>query len=312
MIDTSGAYFQRRWQPVYAKNLKINRGVDNVILFEFVNQDQKPVNISGSTITFRLLSQNGDILLLSKDLVILNATFGRAKVTLLSTELDMIDAQPAGWSLERSSGDLNEAVFTDAYSGGRGYCDIVDSVLPQFVPSAPMTVPSHGNPNYDNPNRVHSSTVFVENRSPVTFQLDFDLFTGNIVVQGSETLLGPWYTVGDQIEYNAQQDRAYFNVEGYHNYLRFEINQYGSNANAQVNVSGGTITSAVLTNTGNNWFGTVQPKVSIQGLGTGAQITATANNSMVSSVTLINGGEGYNNTPNVFISNGTITNISWR
>ena len=42
---TDGSYFQRRWQPVYAKKLKVNRGVDNVILFEFINQDQKPVNI---------------------------------------------------------------------------------------------------------------------------------------------------------------------------------------------------------------------------------------------------------------------------
>ena len=80
--DTSGAYFDRRWQPVYAKNLKINRGVDNVILFEFINQDQKPVNISGSTITFHLISQDGATALLSKDLVALNSTFGRARVTL--------------------------------------------------------------------------------------------------------------------------------------------------------------------------------------------------------------------------------------
>src|SRR6056300_1113379 len=91
LVDTSGAYFQRRWQPVYAKNLKINRGVDNVILFEFINQDQKPVNISGSTVTFHLISQDGEISLLRKDLVALNSTFGRAKVTLTEEELDVID-----------------------------------------------------------------------------------------------------------------------------------------------------------------------------------------------------------------------------
>ncbi len=52
ILDSSGAYFKRRWQPVYAKNLKINRGVDNVILFEFINQDQKPVNISAAPLLF--------------------------------------------------------------------------------------------------------------------------------------------------------------------------------------------------------------------------------------------------------------------
>ena len=66
LIDTEGVgeVFVRRWQPVYAKKLTINKGVDNVILFEFINQDQKPVNITGSTFRFRLLNQTGDELLI--------------------------------------------------------------------------------------------------------------------------------------------------------------------------------------------------------------------------------------------------------
>lgn len=315
LIDTSGAYFDRRWQPVYTKNLKIHRGVDNVILFEFVNQDEKPVNITGSTITFRLISTNGDILLLSKDLEILNATYGRAKVTLLESELNSIDAQPVGWSLERNSAtsSLYEPVFTDAYSGGRGKADIVDSVYPGFVPSQIMTIPSQ-NPQIDvnNPNRVHTSAVYVEGRDLVTFQMDFLTFTGNLKVQASKTQLGPWYDVGNQIEYSAQNVRSYINVEGYHDYLRFEINQYGQTANAQAVVSGGEIISLNLTATGNQWYGTTTPAVTIQGRGTGATAVATANSNVVTSVTLVNAGEGYLTTPQVAITNGSITSIAFR
>ena len=62
LIDTAGVgdVFDRRWEPVYAKKLTINKGVDNVILFEFINQDQKPVNITGSTLMFRLINLQGD------------------------------------------------------------------------------------------------------------------------------------------------------------------------------------------------------------------------------------------------------------
>ena len=67
LIDTSGGYFTARYDPVYAKTLTVNKGVDNVLLFEFINQDQKPVNITGSTFRFRLLNQTGDELLLEKD-----------------------------------------------------------------------------------------------------------------------------------------------------------------------------------------------------------------------------------------------------
>ncbi len=45
LIDTSGGYFTARYDPVYAKQLTVNKGVDNVLLFEFINQEQKPVNI---------------------------------------------------------------------------------------------------------------------------------------------------------------------------------------------------------------------------------------------------------------------------
>jgi len=315
LIDTSGAYFDRRWQPVYTKNLKIHRGVDNVILFEFVNQDEKPVNITGSTITFRLISTNGDILLLSKDLEILNATYGRAKVTLLESELNSIDSQPVGWSLERNTvtSALYEPVFTDAYSGGRGRADIVDSVYPGFVPSEIMTIPSQ-NPqiNVQNPNRVHTSAVYVEGRELVTFQMDFLTFTGNLKAQASKTQLGPWYDVGSQIEYSAQNTRSYINVEGYHDYLRFEINQYGQTANAQAVVAGGEIISLNLTGTGNQWYGTTTPAVTIQGLGTGATAVATANSNVVTSVTLVNAGEGYLTNPQVAITNGSITSITFR
>ena len=68
LVDTSGGYFTARYDPVYAKTLTINKGVDNVLLFEFINQDQKPVNITGSTFVFRLIDQSGGRLLLVKDM----------------------------------------------------------------------------------------------------------------------------------------------------------------------------------------------------------------------------------------------------
>lgn len=313
LIDTSGAFFDRRWQPVYAKNLKINRGVDNVILFEFINQDQKPVNISGSTVTLRLISTDGDVLLLVKDLVILNAQFGRAKVTLLSTDLDNIDPQPASWSLERASGDLHEAVFTDSYSSGRGMCDIMDSVYPDFVPSEIMTIPTNPVISQDNPNRNHSSAVYVQGRDLVTFQLSFDNFSGNVKAQGRETQLGDWYDIGSQRQFINQADRVHINVEGYHDYLRFEINQYGQKAQlSNIVVSGGAVTSVPVNNQGSEWISTPNPNIDFQGEGTGAAAFAVASGGNIVDVVLTAGGEGYVNNPNAAINNGFITSIVFR
>ena len=312
--DTSGAYFQRRWQPVYAKKLKVNRGVDNVILFEFINQDQKPVNISGSTITFRMMSTNGDELLIAEDLVHLSSTYGRAKVTLTSEKLDLINEQTASWSLERASGNLYEAVYTDAYSAGRGQVDIVDSVYPDFVESKIMMLPAPiDQPAQSNGNRVHTSAIYTADNTLTTLQLDFDNFSGNVKVQASENQIGPdWYDVGSQIQYTNQNSRTYINVDGRHNWLRLELNQYGISGNATAQVQNGAVTTISSNGSGSEWYGPGNPRVRLEGLGTGATATTTVDGGKIGTITLTNGGQGYITAPTVIIDNGEITQITYR
>ena len=232
LIDVSGAYFNARWNPVYAKSLKLNLGVDNVILFQFLNQDQKPVNITGATFTFRIISQNGEDLLYAKELVTLNAATGRAKVTIPAADTNQFQAQPASWSLEVSSGVLDQAVFTDDYSGARGDIDIVDSVFPRFVASQELTVPSQA----PDSNIYYTSTISAQGSRLTTFQIDTLAFTGIIQVQGSPNANAQsvdWYdiefedletrTTVDEIIYNQSTRRTAINVEGFHPYLRLSL-----------------------------------------------------------------------------------------
>lgn len=312
--DTSGAYFQRRWQPVYAKKLKVNRGVDNVILFEFVNQDQKPVNISGSTITYRMMSTDGDEQLIAKDLETLSAAYGRAKVTLTSEELDLIEEQTATWSLERASGNLYEAVFTDAYSSGRGQVEIVDSVYPNFVESKLLEIPKPDDYGIktESGDRRYTSMAYTANNTLTTFQFDFDNFSGNVKAQGSDTQIGPdWYDIGSQTVYINQTKRAFVNVEGRHNWVRFEINQYGVAATGSATVQNGSVTEISATG-GSEYYGPGTPNVEISGLGTGATATATISGNVVTQISVTNGGQGYEATPTVEVNNGTITQITYR
>lgn len=232
LIDVSGAYFNVRWNPVYAKNLKLNLGVDNVILFQFLNQDQKPVNITGATFTFRIISQNGEDLLIAKELVSLSNALGRSKVTITAEETTMLQAQPANWSIEISSGVLNQAVLTDEYSNARGTIDIVDSVFPAFVSSQLLTIP-----NQAPQNSVYSTSTVTTDGSPLTtFQIDPFNVVGNVQVQGSSDATAytvEWYNVNftdlktgnvvNQVTFDHAIDRLGINVEGYHPYLRLNF-----------------------------------------------------------------------------------------
>lgn len=234
LVDISGVgeVFNRRWDPVYAKNLKLNLGVDNVILFQFQNQDQKPVNISGSTFTFRIISQNGENLLYATELVALNAATGRAKVTVPAADTLLLQQQPASWSLEVSSGVLDQAVFTDDNAGARGSIDIVDSVLPAFVASRVLTIPDQAPVN----NTYYSSTLSTNGTRLTSFQIDTATYTGNISVEAASYNADTdpeWYGVSftdlrtgnlvSQLTLANSSERVGINVEGYHPYIRIQL-----------------------------------------------------------------------------------------
>ena len=72
----------RRYQIVYAKNLTLNKGVDNIIQFQFLNQEQKFIDISSFDITFRLINYTGKEILFRKALTATLPLTGIAELVL--------------------------------------------------------------------------------------------------------------------------------------------------------------------------------------------------------------------------------------
>jgi len=340
LVDTTGGYFTARYDPVYAKTLTVNKGVDNVLLFEFINQDQKPVNITGSTFRFRLMTQEGDQLLVEKNMDILSAVTGRVRVVLSPEDTNDIVAQPGSYSIERIQGSYHQAVFTDANAGARADCDIVDSVYPEFVPSRMVTIPTITGKNQTvsaaptgwpdwalNPQPLnsvqqtefYSSHMTTNGSSLTTVKMDLIHYTGTLKLQGAQDYEAEWYNVTESREYLDATQSVYFNAVGYHPLLRIALNTsigYGATANATV--VDGVVQSINLTNFGNSYV--AAPYVQILGYGSGATATATVSpNGTVASITVTNGGSGYlplqfqgSTAATVVLSNGVVENIQYR
>jgi hypothetical protein len=344
LIDTgAGETFTYRYDPVYAKRLTINKGVDNVILFEFINQQEKPVNITGSTFVFRVINTESNEILIQEPMVTLNAATGRAKVTLTSEQLLEILAQPANYSISRSSGNLTEAVFVDAQAGARAPIDIVDSVLPQYVPSAPLTIPTmelsaqfsydgSGYENYPNspywagggaggPGGGWNSYVnpqfvssFIEPRQAVTtVQMDLVGYTGTIKAQAADNYQSIWYNVSDSVTYFNQTRTIHWNIQGWYPLVRlafdsslFAVPYYQNQvpAFATAFVEDGVITSITMQNNGSGYA--AKPLVTIAGNGAGARAEAIWDpaTGAVTGITVLDGGSGYWRIPNAAITGG--------
>jgi len=340
LIDTSGGYFTARYDPVYAKQLTINKGVDNVLLFEFINQDEKPVNIAGSTFVFRVVNQTGDELLITKDMEILSAALGRVKVVLNTEDTINIMAQPASYSIQRSAGNYVQAAYVDANSQARADCNIVDSILPQFVPSAECTVPDmYGKNNFVGTaptqfpdwaltpqpqnsiqmTEFYSSFIPTNGSSFTTVKFDLVGYTGTVKIQAAQNYESVWYNVSETREYSRATVSDYFNIVGFHPLLRLALNNsvgYGASGNVQV--TDGVVTGISITNAGYNYVG--PPYIQILGNGSGAEAVCTISDAgVIAGVTILNGGSGYvplqfqgSIAATAIFTNGKIENVQYR
>lgn len=218
LLDTSGEYFERRYRQVYTKDLTAHRGTDNQILIQFVNQDQKRVDVTGKTFTCRLISHTGHDLLLEKTLESVNEEQGQVKLVLTESELDLIAPGKVGFSIEQTADNtLYEPVYVDDNAGGRGIINVTDSIMPAFVQSDTLTIPE-GQPGPE----LVTSILSTEDVDLFTFQLDMDQFVGDILVEGATDTDSLWYEIQTE-NITIASDLHIFNVEGYHPYLRLTI-----------------------------------------------------------------------------------------
>jgi len=222
--DTTQAITPMRYNPVYAKNLKLHKGTDNVLVFTFVNQDQKPVNNSTATFTFRLINREGTDLILAKTMDHITASLGTAKVTITEQELDAVDVQKAHYTIERSltTSNLNDAVFVDDQLGGRGVVDITESIMPEHTKSQTITIPSF---NDTEGITTHYSSEWQGTNNVQTLQYKPSAFTGNIQIEGATADDSLWYNLGTKISLSASSTTGYINISGYHPYLRLRIEE---------------------------------------------------------------------------------------
>lgn len=228
----------RKFMPVYAKPLTLHKGVDNQIQFQFLNQEQKPVDITGKQITCRVINYLGDEILLSKELTIQYGATGIAALIVRAADIENIDTQKAFYSLEIPVGEFDYPVFVDQNAGARGDMNIVDSVLPSFVPSMPVSIPSgQPFPNVQsnlNPsaNTYYTSVISTDGNPTITLQAQYNQFSGNVVIEGSSIGNADWYSIQTHSYANTTDTHGY-TVKGFHPYVRIS---FTSNAGEVANV----------------------------------------------------------------------------
>jgi hypothetical protein len=225
--------------PVYAKPLTLHKGVDNKLQFQFLNQEQKPVDITGKSITCRILNYDATEILVSKTLDLDFALTGIASLNLNAAEIEDIPQQKAYYSLEIPVGTFDYPVFVDQNAGGRGVMNIVDSVLPSFVPASAITIPT-GQPfpnisnSSGNSNMVYYTSIINTQDNPIlTIQTRYEEYYGNVTILGSSIVDGDFYIIEEDNELGNVSETRGYTIRGYHPYVKVE---FTSNSGAVTNI----------------------------------------------------------------------------
>jgi hypothetical protein len=221
----------RSFMPVYAKTMMIHKGVDNKLQFQFLNQEQKPVDITGKNIICRIINYDGTEVLIRKGLTLELPLTGIAYLELNAAEIENIPAQMCHYSLEIPVGEFGYPVFVDPAAGARGQINIVDSVLPSFVPSETVTIPTgQPFPNLDsnnsianvlpNANTYYTSVINTNDNPVLTLQAHLHEFNGEVKIEGTfDSGLQDWYLIRTE-EYLETTETVGYTVKGFHPFIR--------------------------------------------------------------------------------------------
>jgi hypothetical protein len=216
----------RRYDNVYAKTLKLHKGSDNRLQFQFLNQEQKPVNITGKEITFRLISYDNSKILLQKSLVNTLSLTGIAELRTNVDDLNDINTQKCYYSLELPDElGLNVAGLVDKNGTGRGDIDIVNSIFPAHIVSNYLSVMHDSSPGA--PSGTYYSSVLTTQYSPkITMQLSYNYYVGNVTIQGSTNGTSDWYDIlafdYSDPTYPMMGSKGY-SIVGYHPYVHVKF-----------------------------------------------------------------------------------------
>ena len=236
VIKNSDYVPYRENQQVYAKPLQLYKGIDNRIQLVLRNNDQKPVSLLDSVVTFNLLDSTTSELVFSRQLQLIYTNTGSATTIIESNLMNDLKAGFYHYSMIviNPEGET-QIVYADDNYQAQGKAYISDSIYGRVVPSVKPNILQ-----YINNSDTNYQTVAYTDQIPMadrvkgravyqTAQFNITDFTGTIEVQASQDIASTviptnWYTVATTTPV-FETGNQYVNFQGKFNLVRFKITQ---------------------------------------------------------------------------------------
>ena len=240
-IIANEAGFITEYRSVYTRQIKIFKGIDNVLEFRVLNADQKPVNIQSYTPVIMLFDENQN-LVIQHDCTVLDIgtteTKGKCKVTISENDLLNLKQQYLSYSIHLNSSTGNVLTYSDSYFENKGTIYLDGQSLP--APKSAHSITSfseevtgtwvseyvEAQPALNGNEALHTALVYGAD------------FAGDITIQGTlENQIDPGITKWFDIETEtmaADETHKMFNFNGVFSYVRVAVDADPANKISKV------------------------------------------------------------------------------
>jgi hypothetical protein len=224
---------QTGYRKMYARPLKLHKGIDNTIEFRLLNNDQKLLNVVGSTMYWIVLDRDTSELIYQTQYTVQGSDNSLIRLTIPEADLEPIASGKYMYSTYLVDNLGNKSIlYGDSQFGPTVPVEIVANSFPQVLPSVTVSdFFTSEQLNYAQPdNSKYSSAIYADpeknstNNALHTAVFYTNGFEGQINIEVSlENAIGDtvvWSTLTNQAV-TADQNISYLNFNGIFGFVRF-------------------------------------------------------------------------------------------
>ena len=129
----------QRNRVVYTRTIQMYKNISNVLKFQFLNSEQKPINLGSRVATFDIIDDyvyTGANVVLSSNIVISNSSTGQGYTIISGNDLVQLDRENYTYSVKISSVYGNVVTYVDDNYGAQGQIFLSNSAYPVDPPVA--------------------------------------------------------------------------------------------------------------------------------------------------------------------------------
>ena len=230
-IIANEAGFVTEYRPVYSRQLKVYKGIDNVLEFRILNADQKPIDVSNYTPKFQAFDENDNLVIEHDGVAITGddsaAVRGLFKITVTDNDLLNIKSQYLKYNIHLINSSAEAVItYSNTHFGNDGVIYVSSEAFPGPRATYSVTTFSQTDTNEWTSEHLNAEPAINGNEALHTAVIYADNYTGDVIVEATldnqVTNQTGWATIDTLSFTGSETEPAPVNFNGVFSYLRFK------------------------------------------------------------------------------------------